>query len=308
MNILILGAAGFIGTNLALKLKENIDDRITLVDKSIDYFVPDVMGDNVELVSASLDCGDDFGYLKNQEVVYHLVSTTAPTTSNQHIPTELQDNVIFSSLLFEACVKYGVKKIVFISSGGTVYGKESNCPISEDTPLKPISSYGLQKVAIENLLYLYRHMYGIDYRIIRLSNPYGPYQRPNGMLGAVSTFTYRALKKESIKVYGDGTVIRDFIYIDDAIRGILNIVYKTGSKRTYNLGSGKGASIKEIIETVKKVVGNTGVEYSENRNVDVPVNYLDISRYEKDYGRLNPISLSEGIRKTSEFMRSYYKL
>lgn len=308
MNIIILGAAGFIGTNLAIKLKEDKNNRITLVDKRIDYFASNVKAENVNLISSSLDCDDKFDYLKDQEVVYHLVSTTSPTTSNQHIPTELQDNVVFSSLLFEACVKYCVKKIVFISSGGTVYGKESNCPISEDTLLKPISSYGLQKVAIENLLYLYNHMFGLDYRIIRLSNPYGPYQRPNGMLGVISTFTYHALRTEPIRVYGDGSIVRDFIYIDDAIRGIRNIVDGNGTKRTYNLGSGKGTSIREIVETVESVIGKVDVEYLAARNVDVPLNYLDISKYERDYGALNPISLEEGICKTADFMRSYYNL
>ena len=304
MNIVIIGAAGFIGTNLTLKLKQNKENHIALVDRHLDYFVPEVEGENVELKQAVLNCDDDFKYLENQEVLYHLVSTTVPTTSNQHISQELQENVIFSSMLLEACVQYGVKKVVFISSGGTVYGKEVRCPLPEETPLKPISSYGLQKVAIENLLYLYRHMYGLDYRIIRLSNPYGPHQRPNGVLGAVTTFTYKALNKETIEVYGDGSVVRDFIYIDDAIKGIIKIAENDGSKRTYNLGSGKGTSIKEVVDTVEKVIGDTEIVYKPGRAVDVPVNFLDISRYEKDYGRLELLSIEEGIKRTAEFMRT----
>lgn len=302
MNIIIIGAAGFIGTNLAIKLKENKNDRITLVDRDLDYFVDKVKGENVNIVSSLLNCDDDFRYLENQEILYHLVSTTVPTTSNQHISQELQENVIFSAKLFEACIKYGVKKVVFISSGGTVYGKEVNCPLSEETPLKPISSYGLQKMAIENLLYLYKQMNNLDYRIVRLSNPYGPYQRPNGVLGAVTTFTYKALNKQKIEVYGDGSVIRDFIYIDDAIEGIVKIANGKGHKKTYNLGSGVGRSIKEIVETVEKVVGKTEVIYQEARPVDVPINYLDISRYEDDYGKIELISLDEGIRRTAEFL------
>ena len=147
-------------------------------------------------------------------------------------------------------------------------------------------------------------MYGLDYRIIRLANPYGPYQRPNGVLGAVTTFTYKALKGEELQVYGDGSVVRDFIYIYDAIRGILNIVEGENKHHTFNLGCGYGTSIKEVVETVRKVVGiDTKVVYKEGRVVDVPVNYLDISRYEKYYGRLNPISLAEGIKRTAEFMK-----
>lgn len=303
MNILILGAAGFIGTNLALELAKNKLNKITLVDKNCMYFSPDVVADNVELVESNLSIGMDYSVLLDKDVVYHLVSTNVPTTSNQHISQDIEANVLFSSHLFEECVKYKVKKVVFISSGGTVYGKEAMCPLSEGTPTNPISSYGVQKITIEKLLYLYNYMYGLDYRIIRLANPYGPYQRPNGVLGAVTTFTYKALKGAEITVYGDGSVVRDFIYIDDAVKGILNIVNGENKHHIFNLGCGYGVSISEVLEAVEKALEcKLKVVYKAGRSVDVPVNYLDISRYEKYYGKLNPISLEEGIRKTAEFM------
>ena len=197
MRVLLLGAAGFIGTNLTIELAKKREDEITLVDKKKDFFMPinNMHLNNIHIVEASLTVDMDFdSILKDQDVVYHLVSTTVPTTSNQHISQELVSNVIFSANLFEACIRCGVKKVVFISSGGTVYGKEVDCPLKEKTATNPISSYGVQKITIEKLLYLYRYMYGLDYRIIRLANPYGPYQRPNGVLGAVTTFTYKALK------------------------------------------------------------------------------------------------------------------
>lgn len=304
MNILILGAAGFIGTNLGIELAKNISNEIKLVDKNKLYFNSDVMSNNVKIIESSLDMNMDYSILKHSDVVYHLVSTNVPTTSNQHISQDIEANVLFSSHLFDACVKYGVKKVVFISSGGTVYGKESACPLSEETPTNPISSYGVQKITIEKLLYLYNYMYGLDYRIIRLANPYGPYQRPNGILGAVTTFTYKALKGDEITVYGDGSVIRDFIYIDDAVRGILNIVNGNNKHHTFNLGCGYGTSINDVLKTVKRAVGcELNVVYRAGRSVDVPVNYLDISRYEKYYGKLNPVSLVDGIKKTAEFMK-----
>lgn len=306
MNILILGAAGFIGTNITIKLAENCDNKITIVDKHNEWFsnILKFHFNNVVIKESSLDFDMDYSVLENQEVVYHLVSTNIPTTSNQHISSDIQSNVLFSSRLFEACIKYNVKKIVFISSGGTVYGKEVSCPLSENTPTYPISSYGLQKITIEKLLYLYNYMYGLDYRIIRLANPYGPYQRPNGVLGAVTTFTYKAIKGETIQVYGDGSVIRDFIYIDDAINGILKIVDGENKHHTFNLGCGYGTSIRDVLKTIESALNITlSVEYKEGRPVDVPSNYLDIERYEKYYGKLKPISLDEGIKKTAEFMK-----
>ena len=312
MKILLLGAAGFIGTNLTIELAKRTEDEITLVDRSKSFFKPIVSMNlkNVHSLEADLTVDMDFdSILKGQEVVYHLVSTTVPTTSNQHISQELISNVVFSANLFEACIRCGVKKVVFISSGGTVYGKEVGCPLKEKTATNPISSYGVQKITIEKLLYLYRYMYGLDYRIIRLANPYGPYQRPNGVLGAVTTFTYKALKGDEIAVYGDGSVVRDFIYIDDAIRAIMKIVEGENKHRIFNLGCGYGTSIKQVLETIEKALGiKLTVSYLEGRKVDVPVNYLDISRYEKYYGALNPISLEEGIRKTADFMKNEYNI
>lgn len=312
MNILLLGAASFIGTNLTIELAKNAENEITLVDRCKDFFNPIINMNlkNIRIIESGLTVDTDFdSILKNQEVVYHLVSTTVPTTSNQHISQELVSNVVFSANLFEACIRCGVKKVVFISSGGTVYGKEVDCPLKEKTATYPISSYGVQKVTIEKLLYLYRYMYGLDYRIIRLANPYGPHQRPNGVLGAVTTFTYKALKGDEITVYGDGSVVRDFIYIDDAIRAIMKIVEGENKHRTFNLGCGYGTSIKQVLTTIERTLGiKLNVSYVEGRKVDVPTNYLDISRYEKYYGALNPISLEEGIRKTADFMKQKYNL
>lgn len=312
MKILLLGAAGFIGTNLTIELAKNAENEITLVDRCKDFFNPVINKNlkNIRIIESGLTVDTDFdSILKNQEAVYHLVSTTVPTTSNQHISQELVSNVVFSANLFEACIRCGVKKVVFISSGGTVYGKEVDCPLKEKTATYPISSYGVQKVTIEKLLYLYRYMYGLDYRIIRLANPYGPYQRPNGVLGAVTTFTYKALKGDEITVYGDGSVVRDFIYIDDAIRAIMKIVNGENKHRTFNLGCGYGTSIKQVLTTIEKALEiKLKVSYIEGRKVDVPINYLDISRYEKYYGALNPISLEEGIRKTADFMKQEYNL
>lgn len=312
MNVLLLGAAGFIGTNLTIKLAQNTNNNITLVDKNLTYF-SDIISmkiPNVFIRESSLDVDTDFDKLLiNQDVVYHLVSTTVPTTSNKHISQELIANVVFSSNLLEACVRCGVEKVVFLSSGGTVYGKEVDCPLNENTATNPINSYGIQKVTIEKLLYLYNYLYGLDYRVIRLANPYGPYQRPNGVLGAVTTFTYKALKNEEITVYGNGSIIRDFIYIDNAVDAILKIADGENKHKTFNLGSGYGTSIKQVLDTIQNTLGiKLYINYKESRKVDVPINYLDISRYEKSYGQLNPISLSEGIRRTAEFMKKQYKI
>ena len=312
MKIILLGAAGFIGTNLVITLAKDPNNLITVVGRNKEHFktMEGMSFLNVSFIESELTAYTDYEILlANQEIVYHLISTTVPTTSNQQIAQELTGNVVLSANLFEACVHQGVKKVVFLSAGGTVYGKEVDCPLSEKTPTTPITSYGVQKVTIEKLLYLYNYMHGLDYRIIRLTNPYGPYQRPDGVLGAVTTFTYHALKGDEIQVYGDGSVVRDFIYIDDAVRGILKIVDGEASYHTFNLGCGYGTSIREVLKTIQETLGiEMNVKYTEARKVDVPVNYLDITRYETAYGVLAPIRLTEGIKKTANFMREFYQL
>ena len=312
MNIILLGAAGFIGTNLTLALAEQPENQITVVSRRRASFA-DLEArafPNVRFVEADLVAAPQYdSLLEGQDVVYHLLSTTVPTTSNRQISEELSANVILSARLFEACAAQHVKKVVFISSGGTVYGKAASCPLHEDTPTDPITSYGIQKLTIEKLLYLYHHMYGFDYRIIRLANPYGPYQRPNGVLGAVTTFTYKALAHEPITVYGDGSVVRDFLYIDDAVRGILNIVTGNTAHKIFNLGSGRGTSIREVLDTIRRELDlRPEILWQNGRPVDVPVNYLDISRYEAAFGALEPLPLDQGIRKTASFLKDYYHL
>ncbi len=306
MNIVVLGAASFIGTNLSIKLISEGNNHLRLVDKSVSYFISELYSDCTEIIADSLSVDTNFDeILRDQDVVYHLVSSNNPTNSNEHISLDLVSNVVFTSYLLEACVRCKVKKIVFISSGGTVYGKNITCPIKETQETNPITSYGIQKLSIEKLLFLYNHLYNLDYRIVRLANPYGPYQRPNGILGAVTTFTYKALKHDKISVYGDGRVVRDFIYIDDAITAILKIAESDGRYKLYNVGCGHGTSISELLDVIQNTLNlELQIEYMPGRNVDVPVNYLDVSRYEEDFGEIQSISLEQGIRLTADFMKT----
>lgn len=304
MRIAIIGGAGFIGTNLAISLSR--DHNVKIIDSDATYFnTLKSLNLPVRYQVSSFSVESDFdSQVKNEDVIYHLASTIIPGNSNQDIAAELEANVITTVKLLDACVRQNVSKVVFISSGGAIYGKRSICPIKEDVVTYPITSYGVQKLAIEKLLYLYRYQTGLDYRIIRLANPYGPYQRPNGKLGVVTTFVYKALTDGKLEVYGDGSVVRDFIYIDDAVRGIRKIADGENEIRVYNLGSGKGTSVNEVIAVIKQTIGKElKVDYIKGRGTDVPVNFLDIKRYEEIYGKLHPLGLKDGIKKTTEFMK-----
>lgn len=304
MKACLIGGAGFLGTNLAIHLSQT--DEVTVIDRDEKFFTTlKSLNLPIHYKTASFNIDSDFdSQVEGQDIVYHLASTVIPGNSNYDIGAEIDANVVVTCHLLDACVRQGIKKVVFISSGGAIYGKKGTCPIQEDMVTYPISSYGVQKLAIEKLLYLYRYQKDLDYRIIRLANPYGPYQRPNGKLGVVTTFVYKALTSGRLEVYGDGSVVRDFIYIEDAMRGILKIVNGENNVRIFNLGSGKGTSVNQVIEAIRRTIrSDLAVEYIAGRTTDVPVNYLDISRYEGIYGKLDPMDLEDGIKKTADFMK-----
>lgn len=324
--ILILGAAGFIGTNLTLRLLAE-GQRLILFDRPGAAYPAAVReaagaGGQAEgcraqtgaapsgracFVSGLLaQAGDgsclETALLEEVDTVYHLVSTTCPTNSNRNVAAEMEDNLIATIRFLDRCAAAGVKKVVFLSSGGTVYGKHHTGVCREEDEAFPITSYGVQKLSIEKMLYLYWEMYGLDYRIVRLSNPYGPYQRPDGVQGVVTTFTYRALSGLPIEVYGDGSVVRDYIYIDDAVEGILRIARRPGRHRLYNLGRGEGRRVLDVIGAIREVLGREPeVKWLPGRPVDVPVNVLDIRRFREDFGPFSPLSLQEGIRRLTAF-------
>ena len=302
---LVLGAGGFIGTNLCGALCARGEDLI-LFDR---FFAPEKAEKwqgQAQLVTGSFDGETDFDSLtEGVQTVYHLISTTCPTNSNMDIAAEYTDNVLPTVRLLDACVRNGVQRVIFLSSGGTVYGKDHTGVCREEDDAFPISSYGVQKLTIEKLLYLYQYLHGLDYRIIRLSNPYGPHQRPDGVQGVVTTFLYRTLMGEPIRLYGDGSVVRDYIFIDDAVRGILAIAQDGAPRRLYNLGSGQGTSVAELIRLLPEVTGKKPVvEHLPARAADVPVNILDVSRFHADFDIGAFIPLKEGMRRTVDFFKN----
>lgn len=299
--VLIMGATGFIGRNLLMHLYKDPDCEITCFSRHAATLQEQFS--RAKVVEGVYNASLDFDSItKDQDCAYQLISTTYPATSNKNIQKEISDNIVAAVNFLEACVKNKVKKVVFISSGGTVYGKTFTVPIKEDTVTNPINSYGIQKLTIEKLLYLYNYMYNLDYRIIRLANPYGPYQRVHSGLGVISIFINKAINNEPIRVFGDGNIIRDYIYIDDVISGIINIANYNGSEHIFNLGSGKGLSINEIVDEIEYVLNHTLiVEHVPGRKVDVPVNILDMSRYNNEIGKISYTPLELGIKKTIDF-------
>ena len=241
------------------------------------------------------------------DIVFHLITTTIPKTSNDDPIYDVQSNVIETLGLLERCVANNIKKIVFISSGGTVYGRVNKLPISEDFPTEPECSYGITKLTIEKYLALFQHLYGLEYSVLRLSNPYGSRQNPAGIQGAISVFLDRVVQNKEIEIWGDGKIVRDYVYVEDVVGGIYAAAITNTKSHVFNLGSGIGHSLNDIVRLVGEITGRPAkVVYKPRRLFDVPKIYLNIKRAEEELNWKPSMPLEQGLEHTLEFIKSLH--
>jgi UDP-glucose 4-epimerase len=244
--------------------------------------------------------------------IFHLAWSTVPGTANANPISDLETNLAGTVRLLEA-LRVNRKKIpvVFASSGGTVYGEAETIPIAETHPLRPLTAYGASKVSAEQYLMLYRRAWNVDARIIRLSNPFGPGQNIDGQLGAASIFAARALAGEKIEIWGDGSVIRDFVYIDDAVSGfiatMLAPIERFGTlDPVINIGSGRGVSLRELISLLSHILEKPiEVHFRPSRGFDVPSNVLDVTRARTLLGWSQTVSIEEGLSRYITYLKEH---
>lgn len=300
---LVLGGAGFIGSHLVEALARQ-GRRVRIFDR------PHV--DRLALFPGFETFTGDFlnpralaPALHGAEVVFHLVSTTLPKSSNDHPVYDVESNVVGTLRLIELCREHGVAKLIFVSSGGTVYGVARATPIAEDHVTEPISSYGIHKLMVEKYLALAHRLHGLDYRVVRPGNLYGPRQRLDTAQGAVAVFLDSALREQPIQIWGDGSVVRDYVYVADAVDAMLKLAAFDGAARVFNIGSGKGTSLNELVAEIGELLGRpVKVEHAASRPVDVPVSVLDSSLAERHLGWRASTPLGEGLRRTCEWLRT----
>ncbi|WP_282756592.1 NAD-dependent epimerase/dehydratase family protein [Desulfuromonas thiophila] len=236
----------------------------------------------------------------NVDAVLHLISATLPQTSNDNPLFDLQANVASTLGLLDGLWRLPrPPRLLFLSSGGTVYGVPRTLPISEDHPTEPLCAYGIGKRAIEQYLALYRHLHGLDYLVLRLANPYGPGQPAGRGQGVIPVFLRRALAAEALEIWGDGSVVRDYFYIDDLSRAIVAALHYSGPHRIFNIGSGSACSLNRLVEQIGQLLQRElRPTYLPGRPCDVPVNVLDIRRARHELGWMPQIDLAEGLRRT----------
>ena len=303
MNSLVLGGNGFMGTHLVDGLLEE-GHRVRIYDRSPNGFRPTPKG--AEYVQGEMgDPGRIRAALEDVEVVFHFVNTTIPKTSNDDPVYDVSSNLMGTLRFLEICVEAGVRKVVFASSGGTVYGQPRAVPIAEGHPTEPITSYGIVKLAVEKYLALFEHLHGLDYAALRISNPYGPYQDPGGQQGVIPVFLSRLRVGQPVTIWGDGSVVRDYLYVSDLVQALKLAARADLGRRVLNVGSGRGTSLNELIAIIARVTGERPeVRYVAGRSLDVPANVLDVTRAREELGWKPQTGLDEGIDRTWEWVRT----
>lgn len=238
--------------------------------------------------------------LNDVDVAFHLISSTVPGDDATDSIKELSDNLFSAIGFLDMCRRCRVKRVVFISSS-SVYGTQEETPIPESAATNPISSHGIQKLTIEKYLLLHQFLYGIEVRIIRLSNPYGPGQNLFGRQGFVALAIGHMLTGEPILLRDSGRPVRDFIYIDDVSRALALAGEAEGLPSIFNLGSGVGHSIQQVVELLEEISGKTVQTIpGAARKVDIPTSVLDVTLARMALGFEPTFSLREGIAKTME--------
>jgi UDP-glucose 4-epimerase len=305
MKCVIFGGGGFIGSAITDRLLKEGHKLKIFERPRVEPYRKFTASERVEWITGDfLSAHNVSNAIDGGDAVLHLVSTTLPKNSNDDPIYDVQSNVVGTLQMLNAMVAHNVRKIVFISSGGTVYGIPKYLPIDEEHPTDPLVSYGITKLAIEKYLHLFERMHGIKAITLRVANPYGERQRIETAQGAVGVFIHHALKGLPIEIWGDGSVTRDYIYIGDVAEAFVRAVDYSGPKSVFNISSGSGTSLNELIVMLEKVLGKS-IErrYLPARPFDVPVSVLSNELARAELQWLPSISMHDGLSRTAEWMK-----
>jgi UDP-glucose 4-epimerase len=300
---LVTGGAGFIGSHLVQGLLDEGSSVKVLDRPQIDYSSLAKVSERIQIIEG------DFANrhiariaLEGADTLFHCASTTLPATADGHSIADVTENLVGTLNLLDEASLRGCKRLIFPSSGGTVYGPVTQTPIPESHSTHPICSHGIVKLAIEKYIHLMSIERGLKYTILRYSNPFGPRQRSINVQGAVAVFTHRILTRQPIDIWGDGSAVRDYLYIDDLVRGTLMASSSENAvNQIFNIGSGVGVSVKELLSLIEKTLNVSAmVNFFNARHFDVPINVLAIDKARSCLGWSPSLSLQDGLRKTIE--------
>jgi UDP-glucose 4-epimerase len=299
MRILVTGGAGFIGSHVVDAFVASGHDVIVVDDLSTGRRAnlnPAATFYHIDVRDAALR---EVFEKERPDVVSHHAAQVDVRRSVADPAFDAQINVLGSLNLLECCLEVNVEKVIYISSGGAVYGEPEYLPCDEDHPIQPLCPYGASKYVVEQYLYMYRELHGLDYTVLRYGNVYGPRQDPHGEAGVVAIFAGQMVRAETPTINGSGEQERDFVYVGDCARAN-RLALELGSGRAYNLGTGEGTSINRIFELLKEATGYQGeAAHGPAKAGETFRIYLDASRAREELGWRPGVSLREGLTRTA---------
>jgi UDP-glucose 4-epimerase len=299
----VIGGNGFIGSHVVDSLvrrghEVTVFDRHRLGSRQFE-------GRGVQLVTGDfLNAADVRASLEGQEVVLHFLSTTDPATAHGDPTIDIRTNITSSVQLFSACVDAGVSRVYYASSGGAIYGDQDHPGAFAETDVTfPVSPYAIGKQAIEGYLRYFRRTHELESTSFRISNPYGPRQNPLKRQGVIPIFLRRVAEGAPLTVLGDGSMVRDYLYVGDVAEMIAEVVTVGARHDLYNLGSGVGTTINELVRTIREVTGrDVPVEHLPRPATFVDQVVLSVERFEQEFTTRPTTALADGVRLTWEEM------
>ena len=305
MNVLVTGGAGFIGSHVVDKLIEN-GYGVIVVDNLSSGKVEN-LNRNALFYEQSIEdeeMMERIFSLHRPEYVFHLAAQASVAISVREPVRDAETNIIGSLVLLEKSIKHGVKKFIFSSTGGAIYGENVKVfPTPETETPHPISPYGIAKYSIEMYLEFFAREYGLKYTVLRYANVYGPRQDPYGEAGVVAIFTERMLRGEEVHIFGDGEYVRDYVYVDDVFSANL-LAMEKGDNEVFNIGTGRGTTVNQLFKLLKEITGyDKEPVYKPPRKGDVRKSILDYTKAKEKLGWEPKIPLEEGLKLTVEYFR-----
>ena len=293
----VAGGAGFIGTYVVQVFLDN-GWRVSVLDRHpVQVNRQRYESQRLEMVVA--DFADTDRLLRccaGADAIVHLAHSTVPATAADHACLDITDAILPTVRFLSRLPSQHIRRLVYISSGGTIYGPSHDTPIRESHPTEPISVYGIAKLAIEQYVRLYASLKGFGSAILRPSNAYGPGQDLSRPQGAVAIFLDRICQNQPVEIFGDGSIVRDYLHVID----LASAIYLAASSElsgVWNIGTGRGSSISGLIELLQSAASKRAVvHYLPPRAFDVPVNVLDIAQVQKDLGWTPTVRLEAGIK------------